>query len=210
MTNPKPAQPELHSVEPAPAPEITAPPPDPFDLDTLRLRQDFSETAGVKKLLRTVPVRKPNRQDFVRVHPDESYRGNFAMIELQEDRELYLIGGGGLAAELAAEAFSATLCTAVNRQGVVFLWPVKLPKADGKEMDWHRSMREAAEEATKKWVRVTANTSLRAYELIVAEAITTEPQWPDVSFQDLIKIAFRDRLVTSLDHPAVRQLRGLI
>jgi hypothetical protein len=92
--------------------------PNPFDPAALVLDQSFAETVGVKKLLTTVPVRKPNRQDFVRVHPDESYRGNFAMIELQEDREVYLIGGVGLAAELDAETFNATLCTAVNRQGV--------------------------------------------------------------------------------------------
>jgi hypothetical protein len=29
--------------------------PDPFDLDNLRLDQSFAETAGVKKLLHTVP-----------------------------------------------------------------------------------------------------------------------------------------------------------
>jgi hypothetical protein len=78
MANLKSAQPELHTIEPMPAPEITAAAPDPFDLENLRLPQNFSETAGVKKLLRTVPVRRPNKQDFVRVHPDESYRGNFA------------------------------------------------------------------------------------------------------------------------------------
>ena len=48
---------------------------DPFaDLASLRLDQDFTETCGVKKLLRTIPVRKPNQQDFVRVHPDPAYR----------------------------------------------------------------------------------------------------------------------------------------
>src|SRR6478609_4411349 len=44
--------------------------PDPFDPENLRLDQSFVETSGVKKLLTTVPVRKPNNQDFVRVHPD--------------------------------------------------------------------------------------------------------------------------------------------
>ena len=42
---------------------------DPFDPENLRLDQSFVETSGVKKLLTTVPVRKPNNQDFVRVHP---------------------------------------------------------------------------------------------------------------------------------------------
>jgi hypothetical protein len=43
-------------------------PDDPFDLSKLRLDQSFVETAGVKKLLTTVPVRRPNPQDFIRVH----------------------------------------------------------------------------------------------------------------------------------------------
>ena len=37
-----------------------ATPADPFDLDALRVSQDFAAMAGVKKQLITVPVRKPN------------------------------------------------------------------------------------------------------------------------------------------------------
>jgi len=37
--------------------------PDPFDPAALRLDQSYADTVGVKKLLTTVPVRKPNRQD---------------------------------------------------------------------------------------------------------------------------------------------------
>jgi predicted DNA-binding transcriptional regulator AlpA len=44
--------------------------PNPFDPAALRLDQSYADTVGVKKLLTTVPVRKPNRQDFVRVHAD--------------------------------------------------------------------------------------------------------------------------------------------
>ena len=44
--------------------------PDPFDPAALRLDQIFTDGTAVKKLLTTIPVRKPSRQDFVRVHPD--------------------------------------------------------------------------------------------------------------------------------------------
>ena len=47
---------------------------DPYDPASLRLDQSFCDGTAVKKLLTTVPVRKPNRQDFVRVHPQEAYR----------------------------------------------------------------------------------------------------------------------------------------
>jgi hypothetical protein len=184
--------------------------PDPYDLNNLRLAQNFNETAGAKKLLRTVPVRKPNKQEFIRVHPDPAFRENFAMIELKEDREIYLVANGGLVAELAAEIVNVTIFTAINRQGVVFLWPVRLPNADGKDMEWHRSARDAADEGTKQWIRVVPNMSLGAYELTVGERITVEPQWPaDYSYQELIRIAFRERLITTLDHSVVRRLRGL-
>ena len=45
-----------------------------LDIEGLRLSQDFTSMAGVKKLITTVPVRKPDRQSFVRVHPDEGWR----------------------------------------------------------------------------------------------------------------------------------------
>jgi hypothetical protein len=48
--------------------------PNPFDPAALRLDQSYADTVGVKKLLTTVPVRKPNRQDFVRVHADPAPR----------------------------------------------------------------------------------------------------------------------------------------
>ena len=55
-----------------------------------------------------------------------------------------------------------------------------------------------------------AEHPIGAYEVTVAEAITIEPQWPaGVTFQDLIRIAFRERLITSIDHPVVKRLRGL-
>ena len=98
---------------------------DPFNPASLRLDQSFADTVGVKKLLTTVPVRKPNRQDFVRVHPDPNYRLTpAATIEVKEDREVYLITPG-MAQALPGEFSLVTLFTTINRQGTLHLWPVK-------------------------------------------------------------------------------------
>ncbi len=96
--------------------------PDPFDPASLRLTGDFTAAVGVKKALLTVPVRKPDKSWFVRTHPSENYRIETAVIELKEDRELYLVAPA-LWQELATEStFSPrALFTAVNRQGVVFI-----------------------------------------------------------------------------------------
>jgi hypothetical protein len=181
--------------------------PDPFDLATLRINPSLLETAAVKKILKTVPSRRPNSQDFVRVRSEPESYENFAMICLKEDREDYLVRPE-LVPELSREIVYKTVYTAINRQGVIFLWPVRLPRADGRIDSWGRSDREAAEMAMSCWIRVTANTSLGAYETFAAQSVVANPVWPELSFHDLIKIAYRDRMITSLGHPVVKRLRG--
>jgi len=180
---------------------------DPFDLAKLRLKQDFCETAGVKRLLNTVPIRRPGPQDFVRVHPDAAYRAPLAVIELRDDRETYLLLPN-IARELPGEFVSVVLYTAISRQGVVHLWPVRLPAPDGRVNEWHRSAAEAAELAMQRWIRLKANMALGAYEIFEASGTTPDPVWPDLSFQELLRIGFRDRLVDRIDHPVIKRLRG--
>jgi hypothetical protein len=185
-------------------------PTNPFDnLSALRLDQSFVNTVGVKKLLTTVPVRKPNRQEFVRVRPDLAFRLTpAAIIELKEDREVYLVMPE-MAQALPGEFSTATLLTTINRQGTLHIWPVKLPTPDGRQNEWHRSAAEGAERAMKKWVRITANMSLGAFEIFEASGDLPEPVWPDYSFEEILKIAFRDRIVDRPDHPLVQRLQGV-
>jgi hypothetical protein len=183
-------------------------PLDPFSPENLRLSQAYTETVAVKKILTTVPVRKPGQQDFVRVRADQEYRDSFAMIDLKDDREEYIVQTN-LVSELFGEIIHKQLFLAINRQGTVFFWPVRLPSPEGKDMDWWRSGREATDRAMRKWVRVRANQNLGAYEIYEAAVSFSEPEWPELGYWDLIKIAFGDHLITNLDHPVVQRLRGL-
>ena len=62
----------------------------------------------------------------------------------------------------------------------------------------------------KKWVRVTSNMSLGAYEIFEASGDLPEPVWPDFSFQEILRIAFRDRILDRADHPFVQPLQGIV
>jgi hypothetical protein len=187
----------------------TLPAPDPFDPATLRLSQDTAAGLGIKKALLTVPVRKPDKSWFVRVHPDPAYHLETFVVELKEDREVYLVARP-LWLALGAEAtFSPrALFTAINRQGVLFLWPIRLPGADGKVDEWSRTALQAADMATKGWVRVFANMALGAYEVWEANGQIADPQWSDLPMLELLRIAFKHRLIDTLDHPVLRRLRG--
>ena len=60
-------------------------------------------------------------------------------------------------------------------------------------------------------MRLKANRTNSCYDLMAARegALIPEPNWEDVPPMDQVLIlAFRDRLITSYDHPMVRQLRG--
>jgi hypothetical protein len=189
--------------------DTAKPEADPFDLESLRLPQDFASAVGVKKLLKTVPVKKPSKEWFIRTHPNPDYRWPMAVLELKEDREIYLVSHD-LRPLLADEKTLSPrlLVTAITRQGDLFLWPIRLPGADGRVDDWSRSALAAADEAKSQWVRITANMGLGAYDVAVASGSLAEPAWPDVKFQEIIKIAFRDKMISDWNHPILRRLRG--
>ncbi len=181
---------------------------DSFNLDNLRLSQNFSESIGVKKALLTVPVRKPNRQDFIRVRHGDEWCLQTAILELKEERISYLVEPN-LWAELPSEVVPKIIYTTINRQGVLSLWPVRLPGSDGRQDHWSRSALDAAEMAKTRWVRMAANMSLGAYEVYSASSEFQDPEWPDVSFKEILQIAFRDQYIKDLNHPVVKRLRGI-
>ncbi len=189
------------------APELV---PNPFDPARLRLSQDFGASLGVKKAMLTIPVRKPSKEWFVTVHPDPSYRLQTAVLELKEDREVYLVAPE-LWPELATTESTfgqRELITAINRQGVLFIWPIRLPGQDGKLDQWNQSALEAAAMASGKWVRIAANMSLGAYDVFEATCKLPDPEWPALPFGELLRVAFKTRYIDSLDHPVLTKLRG--
>jgi len=180
---------------------------DKFNPSNLRLSQNFRENLGVKKHLTTIPVRKPGKQDFVRTHPSPEFRVDTAVIELKEERELYLLAPE-LLSELPSEWVAKSLITYINRQGVLALWPIGLPNGEGRSNHWNDSAREAAQLAQDSWVRVSANMSLGAYDTVSALGDIPEPNWPNLSFGEILKIAFKGKYIDSLDHAVVRDLLG--
>jgi hypothetical protein len=194
---------------PAPAAQDTG--PDPFDPAALRIGSDFNQTVGLKKAVLSVPVRKPDKAWWIQAHPDPTYRLQTAVIELRGERgggETYLVAPQ-LRADLAAEPTfrPKLLVTAVNTQGVLFPWEVNLPR-DDREDNWSKTALAALGLATKGWVRLAANMSAGGYDCWQATGNLPEPQWPQLSFHDILKLAFKDRLIVALDHPILRRLRG--
>ena len=142
---------------------------DLFDPKALRIDPSSDAGSGVKKLLLHVAVRKPHRQEFFRVHPAPEYRETVAILELREEREIYIVAAA-LAAELATEIRLVEMRVCISRSGIVFLWAVPLPVEDGRSNAWHVTASEAAELAEAKWVRMSSNMGAGCYDVAVARA----------------------------------------
>lgn len=197
---------DLVLVEPAPAPESTD---DPFSLDNLRLSQDFDNVVGVQRMLITVPVRKPTRQEFIRVRSGPEWQLDTALLHFKEDSETYLVAPD-LWSEIYDDMALRRLMLAITRRGTLFIWPLKLPASDGRLDAWSSSALRAAEMAETSWVKLQANRDLGAYDVYQGSDDLPAPEWPDYSFQEILNVAFRDFRIMDLEHPAIKRLHGKI
>ena len=89
----------------------------------------------------------------------------------------------------------------------VMFWPVRLPGQDGKIDTWNESALEIVRSHAGRWLRVQSNRESGSYDVIEPVSDFPAPEWP-ADPQAILKIAFRNRIITSADHPVVRQLRG--
>ncbi len=190
-----------------PAPEAN--PSDPFDPENLRLDPSYLKEPVAKKLLVSVRVGKPHKQHFIRVHPRESYRQLAAIIELDEDRETYLVARPLIKELGESEYVFATLHVYFTRHGTVGIWPVKMPSSDGRQNAWHTTAIAAVEEAMKRWIRVVPNMHSKSNDVLAALENLSDPEFPELPLNELLRIAFKDRIVDKLDHPVIRKLRGM-
>jgi hypothetical protein len=55
---------------------------------------------------------------------------------------------------------------------------------------------------------VSSNRAAGQYDLGTADAELPDPEWPELSFREILKMAFQDAMIDSIDHPAIRRLRG--
>lgn len=180
---------------------------DPFDPKSLRLTQEFTGDIGVKKVVTTIAVRRPDKQRFIRVHPSADMQIETAVLELKDEGETYLVLHDVLR-EAPNEFVPKVLRVAIDRQDNVFLWPIRLPDAAGRLDDWSRSAMTAAKHAERHWIRLMANRAVGAYEIFEATGAISEPSWPDMSLKEILRLAFRDRFIDRTDHPVLLRLRG--
>ena len=91
----------------------------------------------------------------------------------------------------------------VTMAGEEGLWPLKLDQPDARSNRWNKSALDILElAASGKWVRIISAKIQNHYRYSVSPRTFKEmpPKFSDRSFDDLINIAFKDRIILSLEH----------
>jgi hypothetical protein len=182
-----------------------------FDLSRFAVDMGVQEFAGGRKLLNTVPVRKPAKESWIRTHPNvKEFWFKTYVLDLKEYNESYLVTPDirEYLLENGEQTLSRqVLITSITRQGTLFLWAIKLPQSDGSSNQWNESAIEAAALARTSWMRLQSDRSLGAYSTVVRDG-GPEPAWPNISMQEIVKIAFKGKIIDSLSHPRLAELLG--
>ena len=179
------------------------------DIKSLRIPSNFGATLGVKKLLTTVQVGKPKKPQFFRTHQSEDMVFPAMILENKEAQETYVVYPE--VAQAISELVRPTILhAAIGRQNNVFLIPVPLPGDSGVRHPTHESLAQSVERAKLKWIRITYNKHNSGYDIYEAEALLPDPDWPLGDIDSFVQVAFRGKIITSLDHPVIQTLLGKI
>ena len=179
--------------------------------ENVRVSQDFIDQAGLETITGVLSVGRAGPQVFFRVREGSEWQVSAAVLEVERgiEKEIYVVLSA-LAAELADEVSYVMIRLAVDQYGVPFLWPLKVTRGGQKPNSWNQSAKCAAEAAIKCWVRMYSKPNAAQYSIVYAKNNSAEPEWPKMSFHEILELAFKDRIITDHNHPVLRQLRGEI
>ena len=191
---------------------IEHPDEDQLSPEYFRIDQSELDQPVAKPIVTSIGIRKnPPTLTFVRVREGEDYRtGPVPFIALPENREFYLVAPALRRDLRPREYFIGQVFLAIDRQDRPFFWIVTLQSPTGRISDWYTSQLDCAERAMHEWIQVVADQAGGVYAASVAEEDLGEPEWPEQKFDELFRIGFKRRMVTSLDHPVFKQLRGRV
>ena len=162
----------------------------------------------------SIPVRKPGKEKYFRVHPGKEFSIALQLLEIKDDLDLkgeYIVHPtedknlDQFFRENKAMIKKKTIVLCEDTDGKHFVWPVAPPSSDN---NWHKTARKASDEAQSKWTRLQSNQRKGCYDVSTAKKNTKEPNWPKEKFDQILNTSFEGKIVDSMDHPVVQYLKG--
>ena len=170
---------------------------------------DDENVPDVNPPVEDIPIRKPNKLKFYRVHPEFVVDRDILVVSEGMDEVTYLCYPK-LIDEFPEAIRRARLYPYIGTDSrQVYLWRINHPtKAGGKRnQKMFDTAIRAAEQAQTEWTRIWWNQEVSHYTHQTSRADLGEPRWPDLAFEEILRIAFEGLVIESLDHEVLRELR---
>jgi hypothetical protein len=181
------------------------------DLRKYRISQNYADVLKTRKKAVIVPLRKPDDQTWVYIHPEDGWRDSVAVLVDKANREIFVVEPE-LLPEITETFVSKLIVSYVTRAGSHGLWPIRLPDENGRLDTFNRSALEIVHRFSGQWIRVTLNAAMSCYEVweMSTAVEMPEPKWPEAEggFSYLFGLAFKANTISSLEHPLLKTLRG--
>ena len=181
-------------------------------LDSVFVDPERRPRIETKELFLSLPVMKPKKGIWFRVHPGSEFeREVYAVEDPSDNSKLYIVHPNVAHSVDPHLLQSGLLVAAITRQAQPFVWPLRLPNEDGQSYDAWDTALAAARIAREKWLTIWWDREASRYVTKMAIDELESPQWPtvdDFPFTKWVKTAFKDRIITDPDHVLLKTLRG--
>jgi hypothetical protein len=190
-------------------------PSDSTDVSRLvrrRTERPFSPSDSAKRLVSRFQLRRPDRHDWVRIHPGDDYYRVYDTLDTGKEKGDFVL----LTEEVADHIRENPKCKerllvlGITSLGEEFLWPVRLAKDDGRNDEWAKSELECLSAAAGQWVNVLSNVKTGGYDAYASNIEIPDPAWSGKSMDDVLNTVFAGRIVGSLDHPEIKKLGKIL
>ena len=176
--------------------------------EQFRIDQNFTSHVQTRKKAVSISVRKPDRQLWIYVHPGKDWRIIVGVLEDKVNQRTYIVAPEILP-EVTADLVPKLLVTYATRQNTTSLWPVRIPDETGRLDSYNESALSIIEQYPGQWIRVLPNSEERCYDVLETPSIELPaPKWPDGGFKQLFSLAFKNRVISNINHPVLKALRG--
>jgi hypothetical protein len=195
-------------------PEDNHEPIDPYNLDDIRYAEAEYTHGDIdaEKTITAIKVRKPlGNKEWFRVHPGGDYKLSAALYERESPEsatpELWLVPKPVRHLFNEKALTPVVLRLAVTSVDTVFLWAVKQPRK-GLHDNYYRSLDQIVASAETNWTMIEWNNVNRVYDFWSAPDDLGDPQFPNLTMQDLLRLGFNGRAIDRLDHPIILEHQG--
>jgi hypothetical protein len=151
----------------------------------------------------TVECRKPPKGIYFTVRKEHGKpwkdRAFYFLLQI-EGRDPYIVHPSITKEKEEDTIRPVLLVRYVTMAGEEGLWPLKLNESDGKSNAWNASAMNILELAETRWVRLVNAKKHYRHNPSKKTLEQVPPKFTNRPFADLVNVAFKDRVVNSLDH----------